>query len=217
MSMVHFYDMSVPVGLPDLGKPGGNPAVGANIVSNPPGMPGGNCAEFNGNNSHYDLGDIVELNAVQQFTIAFWMNQDILDQTDYLFQKRLDGNSNVSFLTLVSGDMYGAVENGENGYGEFDYSLVVSAGQWHHVVWVFDGAQTGNVNRLICYVDTNPMTLAFNGTIPATTADMSGVDAFIGLTTSSFDGLFDTFTIFNTALTNLQVTDLWNRTRQGAL
>lgn len=214
--LVHFFDLSTPVGNPDLGIPGGNPAVGANIASNPNGVGGGICAEFNGNNSVYNLGDIVELNSVSAFSICFWMNQNVLTVFNQILLNYKDA-AHAVYIQTVAGRMYFHQDDGLNAYGSFIHSTVISAMSWHHVAMVFDGAQDGNANRLVVYVDADPVTLTFIGTIPAVTADLSGVDVTIGATASAFDGKLDTFMFFNTSLTHLQVTDLWNRTRQGQL
>ncbi len=217
-NLVHWYDMSVPVGLPDLGIPGGNDAVGANIVSNPNGVGGGICAEFNGNNSNYNCGDIVELNSVSAFTIAFWMNQDARNQIENAFVKRTDAMHNIYVHFSTVDLLYFYIADGvTNTLGYFNYSTVISAGQWHHVAVVYEGSGAANVDKLVAYVDGVPMTLVFSGTIPTATADLSGADAYIGHTANAFGGKFDEFMFLNTPLTNLQVRDLMLRTRRGLL
>lgn len=150
------------------------------------------CMEFDGDDAHVNLGDLTYLNLVSEFTIALWINQKVIDQADNFFIKRADTNSNIQFFTLVAGFMRIAIENGGAGYGQFDYSTVIVANNWHHIAVVFDGSQIGNANRLTVYIDGRPVTLAFTGTIQPTTADLGGVDALIGNTVSSFDGkIFD--------------------------
>ena len=45
----------------------------------------------------------------------------------------------------------------------------------HHLVAVFDGNQTGNANRLKCWLDGLPMTLSFTGTIPSNIGSPAGI------------------------------------------
>lgn len=212
MFCAHRYDMSTPVGLPDLA--GGNPGTGANIASNPPGIGSGRCAEFNGNNSNYNLGDITMLNAVSAFSIAFWMNQDVLDVTDHVFVKGAVAGTRLRIFTSVNGNIYFEI-GGNVDRGFFDYSASVDAGRWHHVVGVYDGSQAANAGRLVVYMDSAPVTLTFNGTIPAATNDLGGADAYIGYTGDGFDGLLDDFRFYSIPLTNLQVSDLREASRQG--
>ena len=216
-SLAHYYDLSVD-NCPDLGVVGGNPAAGSNIVSHPEGMLGGRCSEYNGNNSNHNLGDIAELNAVTAFTIAFWMNQDVLDVVDVMAIK-LIGTNYVQINTHGGGQLRAYVTvAGATAYGAFDYSTVINANQWHYLAMVFDGTQTGNANRLVIYVDAVPMTLTFVGAeIPALSPDMSGGFLRIGNTGDSFDGKLDSMGIFSSVLTRLQVADFRLRTMRGAL
>lgn len=217
-SLAHWYQMSVPVGMPDVGVVGGNPGTGANIVSNPPGVGGGICAELNGNNSNYNLGDVAELNSVSAFTIAFWMNQDVLDQADTIFDKRVDTTHEILLAPWSDGNFYFEVSDGAGtSRAFFDYSTVIAVGEWYHVAMVFDGTQAVSANRLLVYVGGNPVALTYSGTIVTASADLSGQDALIGLTANAFDGELDEFCLFSTALTNLQVSDLYQRSRRGMM
>ncbi len=214
-SMAHFYDLSTPVGLPDLGVVGGNPGVGANIASNPIGIHGKSiCAEFNGNDSNYNLGDVVELNAVTAFTIAFWMRIDVISSTDYLFQKgAVDELAIVTFNNEIFFVMQAAAVR-----GYYNHAATMNANQWYHIAWVYNGLGVGNVGRLQVYQGGLPMPLAYTGTIPATSIDHAGISAFIGRTTAtSFGGLLDSFAIFTDPLTQLQVADFRKMTMQGRL
>lgn len=53
-----------------------------------------------------------------------------------------------------------------NGRGEV--ASVTTPGVPFHLVALFDGSQTGNANRLQLWIDGQPKTLSFTGTIPAT-------------------------------------------------
>ncbi len=219
-SLVGLYDLSTDNN-PNLAPhfAGTYDAVGANIASHPIGIHGkSQCAEMNGTTSVYNLGDVAELNAVSAFTIAFWMRQDVLDVTDAIFDKGGWGvaESGILISTSGGGGMYLQID-GSNQRGIFDYSLVVNVNQWHHIATVFNGAGIGNTGRLQCYVDGAPVTLAYDGTIPAATDDLSGVDATIGRGAAAFDGLLDSFAIFSRPLTQLQVADHMLATRQGRL
>ncbi len=219
-SLVGLYDLSTDNN-PNLAPhfAGTYDAIGANIASHPIGIHGkSQCASFNGNNSNYNLGDVAELNAVAAFTIAFWMRQDVLDVQDTIFRKAVDNNHDVGIETRANGNLYVDVgwNADEAGYIP-NYSTVITAGQWHHFAAVFDGAQTGDANRLVMYVDGNPVTLSFNGSMPAATADLSGQDAIIGAAASAFDGLLDFFSVFSRPLTQIQTQDFRKMTMQGRL
>ncbi len=218
-SLVAAYDMST-IDPPNLApfRAGQYDGTGVNIVAADvvDGIAGGQCLHLGGDDEHVNIGDVVELNAVSAFTIAFWMSQDVLDQLDTIFRKYLDGNNNICILTVdTDGTLRIEIENGGIARGIFDYSTVISANSWHHVAIVFDGIQTGNANRLVVCVDGNPVTLAFGGTIPAVTSDLSGQDATIGRATASFDGKLDGFRIYQQPLSQTQIMDLMVAQRQG--
>ena len=161
------------------------------------GLKGKQCVVLDGNTQHLNCGDVLELNSVAAFTLCFWMNQNVLDVTDAIFDKGGWGvaESGITILTSGGGQMYLQID-GSNQRGIFDYSLVVNANQWHHIAVVFNGAGIGNPGRLQCYVDGTPVTLAYTGTIPAATDDLSGIDATIGRGTASFDGMLWDFRIY---------------------
>lgn len=214
--LISKYDMST-INPPDLGWRGNRyPGTGVNLVAADvvDGIAGGHALDFNGNNSHVNLGDVLELNTVSAFTIAFWMNQDVLDQNDYIFFKQVGDDDRLRINTTGGGILLVAIGNGSNAYGNFDYSTVIAPGSWHHFAAVFDGSQAGNANRLVIYVDGNPVVLAFLGTIPATTGPMV-TDALIGGTSLAFNGKLDEFVILSAPLAQIQVNNLMIRQWQG--
>ncbi len=181
-------------------------------------LDGRQAGELNGNDAHVNVGDLTYLNVVSQFTIAFWMNQDVLDQQDYIFDKRVDDNNRISIAPWNNGAMYFVFNTGGGINGRIlFYSTVISANSWHHVAVVFDGTQTGNANRLVVYVDSAPVALIFTGTIPAVTPDLSSEDAMIGLDALSFDGKLFDFIICNAALSARQARNLYWRSLHGEL
>ncbi len=219
MALEHAYDMSDAVSVPDLGWKGNrNPGTGSNITGVVHGAMRGSALEFNGNSSVVNLGDVAMLNAVSAFTIAFWMNQDVLDVTDAIFDKGGWGvaESGITILTSGGGQMYLQID-GSNQRGIFDYSLVVNVGQWQHLAVVFNGAGVGNTGRLQAYVDASPVALTYTGTIPAATDDLSGIDATIGRATASFDGKLDAFRFYSIGLSPSQIADLYAGSLQGRI
>ena len=161
------------------------------------GPQGRQCIELDGDDAHVNCGDILELNTVTAFTICFWMNQDVLDQQDYIFVKEAVGNNMVRIRTWNTGFMFFEIRVAGAQFGYFDYSTAISAREWTHIAMVFDGPQTGDANRLVAYVGGEPVTLTFSGGIPAVTADLSGQDATIGTAALSFDGKLYDFRIYN--------------------
>lgn len=76
-------------------------------------------------------------------------------------------------------------------------------GVWTHIAVVFNGAGAANADRLKLYVNGQPQTLAFTGTVPATLTDSSASLQFgrnPSVVGTAFSGLMDEVAVFNTAL-----------------
>ncbi|MDE2172917.1 MAG: LamG domain-containing protein, partial [Patescibacteria group bacterium] len=91
----------------------------------------------------------------------------------------------------------------------------ISANVWTHYVFVYDGTQTGNANRLVVYKNGVLQSgLVFAGTIPAATVVTTRV-ASIGARSNSSEpywGNIDDVRIYNRALSANEVTQLYNST-----
>jgi hypothetical protein len=93
----------------------------------------------------------------------------------------------------------------------YGYSVgsLISIGSWLHVVFTYDGTQTGNANRLKLYVNGVQKTLSFAGTIPSTTP--SNTNKFtIGKETDgvqrAFFGKIDDVRVFTTNIDSVDTT-----------
>lgn len=76
-------------------------------------------------------------------------------------------------LMMVGGPstMFFQLDNGVDGSAYYTFD---PRGAWHQFVLVFDGAQSGNANRLKVYADGIQQSLAFSYTVPATTGGSNG-------------------------------------------
>jgi len=169
--------------------------------------------DFDGTDDYINAGDITVLNSASAFTVTVWMNQDVLNQEDWIFSKSVDSNTRLGIVTWSDGTMYFEPDGATNRGRLFNYSTIISAGQWHHIAMVFDGSQSGNANRLKAYVDGKQQTLDFQGTIPATTPNTSGNPVTFGENldaTDFYSGKLDEVKIFNYALTPQQIRDVYN-------
>jgi len=164
------------------------------------------CIELDGNNQYVNCGDLTCLNAVSAFTICFWMRQDVINAADNIFVKFLDASNSIYFYTAADTFMYFYLENTNTGIARTTaaYGNSVPALSWHHVAVVFDGAQAA-ANRLLVYFDGAPVALTIVSALPATTADLTGVDAMIGNAVSSFDGRLYDFRIYSCALSRQEI------------
>jgi hypothetical protein len=186
----------------DDGDPGGNDGTGLNV--NVVAGVIGHALEFTDGNSNVNVGDVTALNSAQAFTIAFRINQDIEGPQDFIFWKQLDGDNYVR--VRLDGDLtFEIVTDGTSTRGYFARAGIINAGQFHHVAIVYNGLGVGNTGRVQIYVDGLPITLTYQGTIPATTPDLATSDARIGWTWNALDGKLDDFRIYTEALPDAQV------------
>jgi hypothetical protein len=161
----------------------------------------GTAARFNGNNSNINLGDVTQLNSASAFTLSFWMNQDVLDQTDVICAKGTGVSNWVRISTGTTGNFVLRICDGSDKNGTFDYSQVISAGSWAHIAMSYDGTAVDNAGRLKAYVAGAPVALSYTGTIPATTAGLSGLALVLGGAAAALDGKLDEVRIRATAET----------------
>lgn len=111
--------------------------------------------------------------------------------------------------------LFSQVNNGADGSGTITYTI--PAGYFHYAS-IFDGTQTGNANRLKLFINGVQQTLTFTYTVPATTASPASPISRIGSYVSSpagwyMQGSIANIAIFDKALTNADITSLFNHGR----
>jgi hypothetical protein len=189
-----------------------------NAVYNATGGYDGNGAYFfDGTDDNISFGDIDELDSASQFTVVGWAKQDTLDVRAGLWSKTDGGSfSRVDAVTWDDGGLYFDFGTGAaNAWSSIaDYSAVVSAGEWFHFAFVFNGSATGgNDHRKKIYVDGVSQSLTHSGTTPATSQDIAGL-FIIGEygndanPTADWNGYLDEIKIYNFSLTPDQIAKL---------
>ena len=89
--------------------------------------------------------------------------------------------------------------------GTYAYtSTLTDTSDWHHVMLVFDGNQTGNANRAKVYLDGANAIAAFGGTVPATLT-FDELTVGFALNGSYFNGSIDDVRIYDRALTEEEI------------
>lgn len=123
---------------------------------------------FNGTSDYVDLGNITELDGVDTFSLSVWATPR--GGGGSIFSKtRAPTNSKYRIVLgqAIPGNVACVIANGANTSG-----LVAgpAADLLHHYVVVYDGTQVDNAGKLKLWINNVQQTLAFTGTIPATTA-----------------------------------------------
>lgn len=157
--------------------------------------------DYDGASAYADAGDVNELDGTSQFTYEAWVNIQSWKNWSNIFDKN-------NTCLLQTGDqlsyLYCIVRPTTNTYG---YAAnVLPLNTWVHVAMVFDGTQTGNANRLKLYANGVPVTLTYNGTIPAIT-DVNVNPLKMG----TINGWMDDARVWNAALSAADIAAWMNR------
>lgn len=111
-----------------------------------------------------------------------------------------------NILWFSDGNLYIQIAKGGTTYS----STALSGTGWHHVAVVYDGTQSTDASRVLCYIDGVKKTLTFTGTSPSsyTVAPVFyvGRDTANGYST----GLFDCVLLYNIPISSNVVTSLYN-------
>jgi hypothetical protein len=101
------------------------------------------------------------------FSMAAWIRRPS-GFTNQWIGFSLNNNHRTSFVhSFIDNKIYFLIANGGGTYGDVLQNIT----GWNHVALTFDGSQGTNAGRLVGYVNGSQVTLAFTGTIPATTSN----------------------------------------------
>jgi hypothetical protein len=147
----------------------------------------GNTAKF-GNGlkltspGYVNIGDVSMFNSTQSFFIEFiYYHKPTADYEPILKLSGVGWNgikikkSTTTFEIHIYNNAYTVGYKSTSGWSE----------EYKHVVILFDGTQSGNSNRLKLYINGQLQSLSFVGTIPALTANLSGINMTINRLTGS--------------------------------
>jgi len=168
---------------------------------------------FDGSNDYIDCGVISDLQSVTEFSISCWFKRTInIGPHDGVFKWYSSSGAWIEFD--IQNDGGGNVIMANNSIDLGNYAIgTISDDTWYHAVMVFDGGGAGNSGRLKLYLNDVNITLTYTGTIKSSTHAMplstfqiasrfSGIDYF--------GGNIDEFSIWNTALSAADVTNIYN-------
>jgi hypothetical protein len=153
------------------------------------------------------------LDLVPAFTLSTWVRQTTLDVTAYVWHKYATTPLQIALDTFTDGNVYFEVNGATTGYAFLDYSTVVTANQWFHLVAVYNGAGATNADRAQLYVNGRlPAGIGYSGTIPAMTTDLTGIPFWLGRHhsgTGVLNGALDDVRLYSRPLTATDVRTLY--------
>jgi hypothetical protein len=167
----------------------------------------GKAVAFTATGARIIAGNVTEFKNASAFTVEaqFKYDSTITDWSDTqasIFRNLVTSTDRIRlYVDKATRSVHFVVANGTDVKG-YTASNVVSHDTWYHVAAVFDGAQTGNANRMKIYVNGVAQTLSFVGTIPAITSGSTPTCIFGGETSAYRLSVIDEVRVWDTVLTS---------------
>jgi hypothetical protein len=162
------------------------------------------------------LNDVVIAGApaiTQQMTQSYWFKRSATSVLSCFVGFGVLSSDSNRFIVLPWSDGIVYMQFGGVNFGRFNSNDT----NWHHLVVVFDGAATGNSNRLKAWFDGSAVSLTFTGTIPSGIGSPTSLQ--IGRTFSQVNqfslGRVDDYRIWNQALDATDAAALYAAQRGG--
>lgn len=171
---------------------------------------------FDGVNDLIDYGNITSLNGQSALTISVWFKSSGNVFYSRILGKELDQDDQNGFTLQYStnngSNLRVNMRNNANVQGD-NSTLTIVNDQWYHAVIVFDGNGNTDSDKLKLYVDGTEVLLAYSGTLPSSTSTNT-YPFYVGnmngsITESPWHGDIDDIGIWNVALTQEEVTELY--------
>ena len=159
---------------------------------------------FDGVNDYFDAGNPTFFENLSSFSFSCWFNSDVKSNDDGILGKWLSGTDRSFALNLeTSGNIRFIVFNsGGTAAQSYINTSDWSTGNWYNVIGTYDGS---NIKIYLNAVLKD--TVALTGTVRnATQSFRIGVYG----SASYFDGNIDEVSIWNTALSQSAVTEIYN-------
>lgn len=193
---------------PDVGWRGnGNDGTGVNMDSTNTvnGVGGGLAQSFNGSDEAINCGSGSSLGVSNVKSVSLWVSLRILTGSSFgrVIHKYDDAdNAYALAIDRSTGEVRGFFEVAGTTYAAKKGTITGSV--WTHIVLAYDGISS------YMYIDG----VQTSG-VQATVGPTADTDFSIGGKAAFFNGYVDKVKLFDKALTNLQVTDLYNNQKRG--
>lgn len=163
---------------------------------------------FDGVDEHVTFGDNYTFGPATAFTWSFWMKAQNFSANRCMVSKTTNDASvsGYSFQHTSAGKLFvqfrapGALYNRT-------YNTVMTAGVWYHICFTYNGSS--NMSGLVAYIDGVAENATAAGNVSAWTVPDDLVVGSRG-TTFYFSGNLNQVTVWDKALTQLEVTELYN-------
>ncbi len=167
--------------------------------------------EFDGVGTYFDAGSITALNSQSAFSTSFWINPlDTLSTAPVVLSGGISTNSRF-YIQLLNSTTIRYVSSGSSGNTDDVTVPLILDGNWHHIATVQNGTS------LDVYFDgvkrnSSPLTTT---AISANIGDNFTIGAYFTRASNFLNSYVDEIGLFNTALTQQQVQNVYNATTTG--
>jgi hypothetical protein len=173
--LIHYWKLDeaagVTTGIADAAAAETGTMTGAGATFTAGGRINNGFSQPGGLTSDISVGSLANVTGLTHFTESFWYKRAAANA--YLAAGQEDASPYPNGISIEVGN---ASANASVTFtvadsSTADFGRVNDANDtnWHMATLVFDGTQASNATRLVAYIDGVPQTLAFTGTIPATT------------------------------------------------
>ena len=153
--------------------------------------------------SQYIDANFTGLNGLSQSTISIWAKTSNVTLGRFLYGNRDTGYNGLACSTWTDGNIYFYCSSTSSLYFNMA-SAGIQNNQWFNLVFVFDGLQSSNTDKVKMYVNKNLITYTTSTTFPTTlqTSSKSFKIGHDGQGNAYWNGQIDAVSIFNYALTD---------------
>ena len=171
----------------------------------------GSALSFDGEDDYVNCGSDPSLNCTDAITIEAWVKGNSFSSINRIVAKDatdVDSHQAYQLLNVPGGEVYFRIKDNGTWYGG-GFDVVLSPGQWYHVVGTYDGevlkAFVNGVQAPTTYLHTGSIE------ITADTLKIGGRDEYV------FNGIIDEVRIYNRALNETEIQNNYNGsvTRNG--
>ncbi len=170
----------------------------------------GQGLEFDGDGDYVNLGDVVEVTGTAELTVSVWVKTPLTEGDDDIIIGKFGGGDDTFLLRYRTDDkIWWTVSNSIGTDAIAKKSGILSANVWHHVVGVYNGT------NVLVYV--NSVVGSEIGNLTGLTVYNPTHDLRIGDTgASTWNGTIDEVMIYDRALTESEIQDIYNAQKPGA-
>jgi len=168
---------------------------------------------LDGIDDYVDMGNTLDFTNTDAFSISCWFKRTRSGVSEFLVSKQ-DSTSNARGYTLLipfdDNKVTVVIRNNTASSGRLivDCTTAITNTNWHHIVMTYDGSSS--VSGINLYLDGNNDTGATSGTLSATISNSASFQLGAKNGGNEFSGNIDEVSVYNSELSQSDVTDIYN-------